>query len=276
MTTLITGVSGTVGSRFARRMLDRHEPFRVLVRTEEQASRWWDAGVEVLIGDLRDPGVAERAVERASAVVHIAAAFRGVPDAEAWAVNRDATIALAEAAAKEGVGRFVFTSTTLTYGPGRGRPHHEDDELRPSGAYPESKREAELALRAMLDLGLRIVRLAFVYGEGDPHLKNSLRWAANWPAHQRLHLVHHADASQGLYLALHTEGVDGGVYNIADDAPMTAWELHAVNGRPYPVDNAQDLADPWAGIASTARARRELGYRPIYPTLYTAIEAGAL
>jgi nucleoside-diphosphate-sugar epimerase len=276
MTTLITGVSGTVGSRFARRMLDRHEPFRVLVRTEEQAARWWDAGVDVLVGDLRDAGVAERAVERASAVVHIAAAFRGVPDAEAWAVNRDATIALAEAAAKEGVGRFVFASTTLTYGPGRGRPHLEDDELRPSGAYPESKREAELALRAMPDLGLRIVRLAFVYGEGDPHLKNSLRWASTWPAHQRLHLVHHADASQGLALALRTEGVDGGVYNIADDAPVTAWELHAVNGERYPVANDQELADPWAGIASTARARRELGYRPIYPTLYTAVEAGAL
>src|SRR6185437_2195181 len=276
MTTLITGVSGTVGSRFARRMLDKHEPFRVLVRTDEQAARWWDAGVDVLVGDLREPGVAERAVERVSAVVHIAAAFRGVTDTEAWAVNRDATIALAEASLKEGVGRFVFTSTTLTYGPGRGRPNVEDDELRPSGAYPESKREAELALRAMPDLGLRIVRLAFVYGEGDPHLKNSLRWAARWPAHQRLHLVHHADASQGLYLGLHTEGVDGGVYNIADDAPVTAWELLAVNGQPYPVGNAQDLADPWAGIASTARARRELGYRPIYPTLYTAIDAGAL
>jgi dihydroflavonol-4-reductase len=276
MTTLITGVSGTVGSRFARRLLDRHEPFRVLVRTEEQATRWWDAGVEVLFGDLRDPGVAERAVERVSAVVHIAAAFRGVPEAEAWAVNRDATIALAEAAVKEGVGRFVFTSTTLVYGPGRGRPNLEDDELRPAGAYPQSKREAELALRAMPELGLRIVRLAFVYGEGDPHLKNSLRWAANWPAHHRLHLVHHADASQGLSLALHTDGIDGGVYNIADDAPMTAWELHVVNGERYPVSNDQTLADPWEGIASTDRARRELGYRPIYPTLYSAVAAGAL
>ena len=276
MTTLITGVSGTVGRRFARRMLERHEPFRVLVRTEEQAAPWWDAGVEVMLGDLREPGVAERAVERVAAVVHIAAAFRGVPDAEAWAVNRDATIALAEAAVKEGVGRFVFTSTTLVYGPGRGRPNTEDDELRPTGAYPESKREAELALRAMPDLGLRIIRLAFVYGEGDSHLKASLRWASTWPAHQRLHLVHHADASQGLYLGLHTEGVDGGVYNIADDAPVTAWELHTVDGRPYPVGNAQELADPWAGIASTERARRDLGYRPIYPTLYTAIAAGAL
>ncbi len=276
MTTLITGVSGTVGSRFARRMRDRHEPFRVLVRTEEQAAPWWDAGVEVFLGDLRDPGVAAQAVEHVHAVVHIAAAFRGVPDEEAVAVNRDATIALAEAAVKEGVSRFVFTSTNLVYGPGRGRPTTEDDDLAPAGAYPESKREAELALRAMPGLGLRIVRLAYVYGEGDTHLKAALRWASTWPAHQRMHLVHHADASQGLWLALQTDGVDGGVYNIADDAPVTAWELHAVNGVPYPAGIAQELADPWWGIVSTARARRELGFRPIYPTLYTAAEAGAL
>jgi nucleoside-diphosphate-sugar epimerase len=277
MTTLITGVSGTVGSRFARRMLDRHEPFRVLVRTEEQATRWWDAGVEVLLGDLRDPGVAERAVERVSAVVHIAAAFRGVPDAEAWAVNRDATIALAEAAVKEGVGRFVLTSTTLVYGPGRGRPNLEDDELRPSGAYPESKREAELALRTMPELGLRIVRLAFVYGEGDPHLAESLRWARAWPAHKRLHLLHHADAGQALIRALRADDVDGACFNAADDAPLSAVELLRLCGEPVPADAAdRPLDDPWEGIVDTTRIRRVLGYRPVYPSVFTAADAGAL
>jgi nucleoside-diphosphate-sugar epimerase len=279
MTVLITGVSGQVGSRFARRMRDRRLPFRVLVRTEEQAAPWWDRGGEVLLGDLREPGVAARAVERTSAVVHIAAAFRGVSDEEATAVNRDATIALAEAAVKEGVSRFVFASTGLVYGAGRGRPAAEDDEfLAPEGfgAYPTSKHEAEMALLAMPELGLRIVRLAYVYGEGDPHLAQALRWAGAWPAHQRMHLVHHADASLGLWLALQAEGVDGRIYNIADDAPLSAWELHEVNGAPYPGGVAQELADPWWGIMSTARARRELGFRPIYPSVWAAMDAGAL
>ena len=280
MTVLITGVSGTVGSRFAKRMLARHAPFRVLVRTEDPAAPYWNANVEVVLGDLRDPDVVRRAVSGARAVVHIAAAFRGVPAEEAVAVNRDATVALAEAAAKEGAGRFVFASTGLVYGPGRNRPTEEgDDQLangHPFEAYPQSKREAELALADIPDLRLRIVRLAYVYGEGDPHLQQSLRWARTWPTHQRLHLVHHADASQGLWLALNADGVDGRAYNIADDAPVTAWELHALNGVKYPIDNAQELGAPWSGILSTERARRELGYRPVYPTVYTARDAGAL
>src|SRR5262245_27248881 len=145
MTTLITGVSGQVGSRFARRVRDRHEPIRVLVRTESQAAGWWNAGVETVVGDLRSPDTPARVVGGVRAVVHIAAAFRGVPDEEAIAVNRDATVALAEAARKADVSRFVFASTGLVYGPGRGRPSTEDDEpvdIDSFGAYPRSKREA--------------------------------------------------------------------------------------------------------------------------------------
>ena len=280
MTTLITGASGQVGSRFAARMRQWRAPMRLLLRTEEQAAPWWDAGVEVVVGDLRDADTLERAVDGVDAVVHIAAAFRGtgqgVPAEEAFAVNRDASIGLAEAALKQGVRRFVMASTGLVYGqPNRGRPAFEDDDLQPSGHYPESKRDAEVALRAMAELGLRIVRLGYCYGEGDPHLAQSLRWARSWPAHQRLHLVHHADASQGLWLALRTEGVDGRAYNIADDAPITGWELHEFNGERF-VDSGTQVEDPWSGLMSTARARDELGYRPIYPTAYTARAAGAL
>ncbi|MER7003294.1 hypothetical protein ABT297_09630 [Dactylosporangium sp. NPDC000555] len=36
------------------------------------------------------------------------------------------------------------------------------------------------------------------------------------------------------------------------------------------------LEDPWDGICDTSAIRRELGFRPIYPTLYTARDAGAL
>jgi nucleoside-diphosphate-sugar epimerase len=297
MTTLVTGVTGQVGSRFTERMLARHKPVRVLVRGDDQAGRWWDRGAEVIVGDLRDPDAVKRALAGVDAVVHIAAAFRGVPDEEAVAVNRDATIALAQATLDAGIGRFVFTSTNLVYGPGRGRPAVETDGPAdvgwaikapgPSvganadqsfGAYPRSKAEAETALRRLhgeRGLGLRIVRLAYVYGEGDPHLGDSLRWAATWPTHQRLQLVHHADASQALWLARRADGIDGQVYNCADDAPVTAWDLHQLAGRRMEPGNAP-LDDPWFGLVSTEKIRAELGFRPIYPTVWTARDAGAL
>jgi nucleoside-diphosphate-sugar epimerase len=138
--------------------------------------------------------------------------------------------------------------------------------------------EREL-LRLHRDEGLpvRIVRLAFVYGEGDPHLDRVRGMARSWPAHQRLQMVHHADVAQALSRALAAGGVDGRIYNAADDAPVTAWELLTIGGELVGGEAAErELADPWMGIVDTARIRAELGYRPIYPTVYTARDAGAL
>src|SRR5919108_2801857 len=268
MSILITGATGRVGSRFVRRLVAEGEPVRALVR------RGQIEGVDTIVGDLRDEDARQRALDGVDAVVHLAAAFRGVPDAEAVAVNHEATVGLARAA---GTRRFVYVSTNLVYGHGRGRPAREDDAPAPAGAYPESKAAAEDALRAIDGLGLRIVRLAFVYGEGDPHLGESMMWARNWPAHQRLHLVHHAAVAQGLLRALRMDGIDGATFNIADDAPVTAAELHALNGEPPPADAAdRPLEDPWAGIVDTSAARRTLGWRPLYPSVYTARDAGAL
>lgn len=77
------------------------------------------------------------------------------------------------------------------------------------GAYPASKAEAErglLELHRERGLDVRIGRLAFVYGDGDPHLAQSLRWAGGWASYQRLRLVHHADVAQGLLRLLRASG----------------------------------------------------------------------
>jgi nucleoside-diphosphate-sugar epimerase len=230
----------------------------------------------VVEGDLRDPETLKRAVAGQEAVVHLAAAFRGVPEEEMLAVNRDASVELARACLAAGVVRFVLASTSLVYGPGRGRPAHEDDEPRPSGAYPTSKAAAEHALAQLhreAGLGLRVVRLAFVYGEGDPHLAEAPRFAAGRPAHWRLHLVHHRDVAEGIGLVLRASDVDGRVFNLADDAPVTGWELAVLNGTPAP--DGDEPVDPWEGIVDT-RGIRGLGFRPRYPTVYTARAAGAL
>lgn len=280
MTTLVTGPTGRLGSRLVPRLLAEGERVRVVVRNRAAVEALRAEGAEIVLGDLRDPDVARGAVRRVEAVVHLAAAFRGVPDEEAREVNHTATVDLARAALAAGVERFVFASTNLVYGPGRGRPARESDDPAPTGVYPESKAAAEEALRRLHrddGLGLRIVRLAFVYGEGDPHLGESLRWAATWPAHQRLHLVHHADVRQALVRALRSPAIDGMTFNAADDAPVTAVELHALNGEPLPEDAAtRPVDDPWAGIVDTTAARATLGFRPIFPTVYTAKAAGAL
>ncbi|KMS81541.1 epimerase [Streptomyces regensis] len=281
MLTLVTGATGQVGRGFVPRLLAQARPserVRVIVRDEARAAALAERGAEVVVGDLRDTDVLGKALTGADAVVNIAASFRGVTDEEMRAVNRDAALELGRAALASGVRRFVQTSTILVYGAGRGRPHVEDDPTVPGGpmwmTYPESKREAEQGLLALDGLDVRIGRLGFVYGEGDPHLPGITRWTATQPATKRHHLVHVADTAQGLLRLLHAPGADGRVYNIADDAPVTALEIHQLLGEEPPADGPDP--DPWYGIASTDRIRRELGYRPYFPTLWAARDAGAL
>ncbi|MGX1269867.1 NAD-dependent epimerase/dehydratase family protein [Streptomyces phaeoluteigriseus] len=284
MLTLVTGTTGQVGRRFLPRLLAQARPgerVRVLVRDAARAEPFAELGAEVAVGDLLDAEALGKAVAGVDAVVNVAASFRGVPDEQAWAVNRDGAVALGRAARSAGVRRFVQVSTGVVYGTGRGRPLTEDDEIRPGGemwgAYPESKARAERELLALDGMDVRVARLPFVYGEGDPHLAQSLRWAANWAAVQRLQMVHHVDVAQGLLRLLHAPGVAGRIYNVADDAPVTALELHRLNGVEVPAGlHERTDPDPWFGIMSTERIRRELGYRPLYPTVWSARDAGAL
>ncbi|MHB9753874.1 NAD-dependent epimerase/dehydratase family protein [Streptomyces sp. BYX5S] len=284
MLTLVTGATGQVGRRFVPRLLaaaPQGDRVRVLVRDAARGERFAELGAEVVVGDLRDVDVLGKATAGADAVINAAAAFRGVPDEEARAVNRDAAIELGRAAVASGVRRFVQVSTGLVYGAGRGRPLVEDDETVPGGelwgAYPDSKWEAERALGAMDGLDdLRIGRLPFVYGDGDPHIANALRWAAAWPAMQRLHMGHHVDVAQALRRLLYAAGA-AGVYNIADDAPVTTVDLFLLGGVEVPAAvYEKEVGDPWHSVMSTDRIRRELGYRPVFPSALSARDAGAL
>jgi nucleoside-diphosphate-sugar epimerase len=280
MTTLVTGATGRIGSRFVPRLLQRGDTVRVLVRDSRRAESLRDRGADVVVGDLRDADVCKRAVDGVGAVVHLGASFRRVPTEETISVNETATVELARGALAAGVERFVFANTNLVYGPGRGRPAREDDPLAPTGYYPRSKAVAEGALMSLHDrdgLGVRVLRIAFVYGDDDPHLAESLMWAREWAAHKRLHMVHHADVAQALIRGLRGEGIDGQAFNVADDAPVTALELHQLNGERPAADAAhRALDDPWEGIVDTAKIREQLGFRPIYPSVYAAKDAGAL
>jgi nucleoside-diphosphate-sugar epimerase len=242
--------------------------------------------VETVVGDLRDPDALKRAVVGIDAVVHVAATLRdGADEATTTAVNTDATVELARAALAAGAARFVFTSTNLVYGDGHPRPQRETDEPRPSNwpsPYPASKLAAERALAALVPppsgLDLRILRLAFVYGDGDPHLTEGLdRWAHAWHPAKRMHTVHHADVAQAVIRALRVDGIAGRTYNVADDAGLSAADMLALHGRDLPADAiTRTLDDPFQGIVDTTLIRTTLGFRPIHPTARAAHAANAL
>jgi nucleoside-diphosphate-sugar epimerase len=278
MKILVTGATGKVGSRFVPRLLQRGHSVHILLRDSKKSEYLKNMGAEVIIGDLSHPPSLPAAVENKDAVVHLAAFFRGATDQQAKEVNLDGAAALANAALDANVKRFVFASTSRIYGPGHNRPASENDPAQPIGAYPATKFAAEKALEeicARQKMELSIFRLAFVYGENDPHIPEIFPFLSQWHPARRFHMVHHVDVGQALLRGL--SGNAAGIFNVADDAPITIGELRRFyrQNDPPEIDDST-LINPWEGILNTSKIRESLGFRPIYPSFYSALDAGTL
>ena len=120
MKILVTGATGKVGSRLVKRLAQRGDHVRALVRDRTRADQL-DSRIELVVGDLLDPSSLTAAVHGVDAVVHCAAFFRGATPEQAHAVNDLGTQHLANAARAASVKRFVFTSTGTVYGSTGGR-----------------------------------------------------------------------------------------------------------------------------------------------------------
>ncbi|MDA0179754.1 NAD(P)-dependent oxidoreductase [Solirubrobacter phytolaccae] len=270
-TVLLTGATGLVGSRLLPRLAEAGFDARALVRRDVDLP----AGTTGVRGDLADPGSLPEAVEGVEAVVHLAALFRTDDEDAVWRANRDGTRHLIEAVkAHAPRARFVMTSTSNVYDADTPRPSREDDPATQTGAYPASKLAAEALLR---DSGLTwaILRLPFVYGEGDGHLESMPALATRFglhPAHT-YSVAHHRDVAGAVRLAL-TGATDGRIVNVTDDAPVTVYEMAQLAGTPIE-GSTEPLANPWSGRMDGSLAR-ELGFAPTVPTIHAAAREGLL
>ncbi|MBK8293784.1 MAG: NAD(P)H-binding protein [Solirubrobacterales bacterium] len=109
---LLTGATGSIGSRLLPRLLDSGEQVRCLVR---EPRRLGDqrVNVQITMGDLRelsDPYLLRQAMRGVDTVIHLAASIRDQPPYRVEELNGLATVRLLEAAEKAGVKRFVFFS----------------------------------------------------------------------------------------------------------------------------------------------------------------------
>jgi dTDP-L-rhamnose 4-epimerase len=137
---LITGGAGFIGSHLARRLLrDGHE-VRALdrldpqVHPERKRPDYLEAEVELVIGDVRDPGAVAHALHGTDAVVHLAARV-GVGQsmyeiADYCSVNTVGTGVLLEAMLERDIRRLVVASSMSIYGEGQART--ADGEIAPA------------------------------------------------------------------------------------------------------------------------------------------------
>ncbi|MEZ4410713.1 MAG: NAD-dependent epimerase/dehydratase family protein [Polyangiales bacterium] len=275
MNILVTGATGKVGSRLARRLSQRGDHVRALVRDRERAAALLGDGVEIVVGDLLDAGSLATAVRGVDAVVHCAAFFRGATAEEAHAVNDLGTQHLAHAARDAAVRRFVFTSTGLVYGPTGGRLVDEDHPCAPVDAYPLSKLAAERFLLGLDGLDARVLRLPFVYGDGDPHIAEGVPMMRGFPASMRMSIAHHVDVAQSVARLLDAPSPAHRVYNVVDDeAPDLATLFASVGAAPPDGSNAE-RARAFDTLMDGRRIREDLGFVAVYPRLADAVAAGA-
>jgi nucleoside-diphosphate-sugar epimerase len=278
---LVTGATGKVGSRLVPRLLAQGLQVRALVRQGPNVQNLRAVGAEIVERDLLQTDSLDSAVQGVETVVHLAAFFRGATPEQSHEVNVVGTERLATAAIRSGVKRFIFISTGTVYPPGPNRPAKEIDSPNPAppaNHYAASKVAAEAKLMGMdrIDgLGLSILRLGFVYGEEDRHAWEIMARLSDWNPARRLHSLHHADVGQAVLRALVRRSQAAKVYNIADDATITLLELMRLTGEPEPPSERFTRPfDPWEGLMDTRLAREELGFRPLYPSCYSALDAG--
>jgi nucleoside-diphosphate-sugar epimerase len=169
---LVTGATGFTGSHLCARLAREGYAVRALVRNPTHGAVLRGAEIDVVVGDLRDPGSLEQATAGIDVVYHIAALFRpeNVSRQDMWETNVQGTRNVLEAAIKAGVQRFVHCSTVGVHGETSHRPADEETPYGPGDYYQESKTAGErVALAYMAERRLPIVvfRPGGIYGPRD-------------------------------------------------------------------------------------------------------------
>ncbi len=182
MQVLVTGATGKVGNAIASALLDRGEQVRALVRDPKLAASVLPAGVEPIRGDATDAESLAAAVDGCELVFNA----MGMP--EQWVkdegifdqVNALGSGALAAAAKRAGVRRFLHTSTHDVFHAESGERFDETmlADYPKGTAYERSKQHAEELVQAERD-GMEVVILnpAGVYGptpSPTPSFENGL------------------------------------------------------------------------------------------------------
>jgi dihydroflavonol-4-reductase len=176
MKAFLTGGTGFIGGRLARRLRERGDEVVALVRSPAKAKELRELCCELVEGDLSSEEAIRRGAQGCDAVFHVAAIYRvGIPKserAEMHESNVRGTERVLDAAVEANVKRIVYVSTVGVFGNTRG--NIVDEGYRRSNedflsCYEETK---YLSHRVALDriakgAPIVIVQPGGVYGPGD-------------------------------------------------------------------------------------------------------------
>lgn len=270
MKVLMTGATGFVGGRTARRLV-RDMDVRAAVR--QPSDTLSELGVEQVQRPL--DAIDGSLFEGVDVVVHAAATTVNDLDA-ARAVNRDGTRRLVNLALETGVERFVYISTTAVYDKGavgdgiitEDAPLAEEGRVSRVYSVTKAQAEAEVENGRQQGLSTAILRPSAVLGAG-PTSTWGTRFPCSWRAGDPRPLhpeetrgwIHVDDLAEGVALA--ASGSEVVTANMVADHTLMANYIERIRQILGDVgDLPRPPGAPWRGTFGNARMREELGCVP--------------
>jgi nucleoside-diphosphate-sugar epimerase len=298
MRVFVAGASGAIGRPLVPMLVAAGHEVTGATRSEERAEAIRAAGATPAVVDALDAGALREAVTAAApdAVVHQLTSLperfdprrKDIYDATNR-VRRDGTRNLLEAARATGARRFVCQSIAFAYQPAA-QPVVMDEEAPLALGAPPPFGEAVGAIAemegAVVDAGGLVLRYGWFYGPGTYYADDGSMTAE--VRRRRFPIV---GSGAGLWSFIHVDDAAAatvsavergapGIYNVVDDEPAAlrdwlpafAEAVGAGSPRRVPVWLARLVAGPMAaGInvqpgAANAKAKRELGWEPRWPS----------
>jgi nucleoside-diphosphate-sugar epimerase len=295
MRVFVAGASGALGSPLVPQLIDAGHKVIGTYNSPTSDELLWNLGAEPVRVDLLDARAVRKAVldSRPDAIVHQATALANVKfgrnlDKTFATTNRlriEGTDALLAAAREAGVRRFVAQSFAPYIYKRQGGPiKTEADPVDDTPPPNTAKTYAAITHleEAVIDFGGIALRYGGFYGAANDSLIEPVR-KRQFPIVGQgggiFSWLHLDDGAAATVLALEQPGP--AIYNIVDDdpAPVRDWlpvlanVLGAKPPRHVPTWLARLMAGPAAAVLATqtrgssnAKAKRELGWTPRYPS----------
>ena len=314
MTVLVTGGAGYIGSHMVLALLDAGEDVVVVDNLSTGFDWVLPPEVPLVVGDMGDQDLMAKVIreQRVESIAHFAAKVvvpESVADPLGYYLNNTVrSRALIEAAVRNGVKHFIFSSTAAVYGEPTTIPVPEDLPLDPVSPYGRSKLMTEWMLQdAARAHDLRYVALRYFNvagadprgrsGQSTPNATHLIKVAAQTALGDRSHIevfgadyptpdgsclrdyIQVSDLVDAHVVALNhlDRGGDSLTLNCGYGRGYSVLEVIEVVKKVSGVDfevrvSPRRPGDPAQIVARADRIRDELGWRPRYDDLERIVD----